>query len=77
MRNRGSHLCRIAVPAMELEHAGHDSTVVSLSIGASICLQCAMLFLCSSAELRVRKVQLIKELQMVSSQLHSASLTFV
>lgn len=51
--------------AMEREHAAHDSTVASRSVGASICLQCSMAFLCNPAELRLRKVQLIKELQMV------------
>lgn len=50
---------------MEREHAAHDSTVSSRNVGASICLQCSMAFLCNSTELRLRKVQLIKELQMV------------
>ena len=51
---------------MEVDaHALHDSLVMSLSVGASLCLQCSMNFLCSASELRLRKIQLLKELQMV------------
>lgn len=57
-------VCVCFPSSMDNEHGLHDGTITSQTLEACICLQCSMSFLCNSSELRLRKIQLIKELQM-------------